>query len=202
MDQPDQNMIEPVFAEPPRRSPWSKKARLIRLVWGVCELVLWKPSPTWAWGFRRSMLRLFGAQIGKNVRIHPSAKVIIPWNLKIGDNVRVHERAILYALGEITIGEHTEVGALAHICAGTHNFTDPAFTLLCQPITIGDHCILGIACFVAPDITLADKTVLMPRCALYTNSNPGECYQGNPGKLYQPASTEPADLTEGVEVQN
>ena len=185
MNQPDP-YIESVVAEPPRRSPWSKKARIVRMIWGVCELFLWKPSPIWAWGYRRSLLRLFGAQVGKQVRIHPSAKMVIPWQIELGDHVRVHERAILYALGKIAIGEHTEVGALAHVCAGTHDYTDPAFTLLRQPITIGKNCLLGVSSFVAPNLTLADQTVLMPRSALYTNSQPGECYQGNPAKLYQP----------------
>ncbi|MBL4697610.1 MAG: hypothetical protein JKX70_02130 [Phycisphaerales bacterium] len=187
MTQADQNNSVPTITDPPRRSPWSKKALIVRMVWAACELFLWKPSPAWAWGFRSSLLRLFGAQIGKQVRIHPSVKVVIPWNIEIGDYVRVHERAILYALGEITIGEHSEIGPLVYICAGTHDFSDPAFTLLREPIIIGSRCLLGTASFVAPNITLADGTVLMPRCAMYTNSLQGECYQGNPGKLYDPS---------------
>jgi len=194
MDQSDHiNTPEPksdaASVEPPRRSPWSKKALLIRILWGVCETLLWRPSPVWAWRFRASLLRLFGAKIGQGVRIHPSVKVIIPWHLRIRDGVRIHERAILYALGEIDMGDHSVVGPLAHLCAGTHDFTDPAFTLLCQPIVIGKRCVLGAGCFVAPNITLADDTVLMPRSAMYAQSEPGTCYQGNPAKLFVPVSS-------------
>ena len=191
MDQPEhinthETGSDAASIEPPRRSPWSKKALLIRIIWGVCETLLWRPSPVWAWGFRASLLRLFGAKIGRGVRIHPSVKIIIPWHLRIRDGVRVHERAILYALGEIDIGEDSVVGPLAHLCAGTHDFTDPAFTLLCQPIIIGKRCVLGAGCFVAPNITLADDTILMPRSAMYAQSDPGTCYQGNPAKLFAP----------------
>ncbi len=170
--------------EPPRRSPWSKKALLVRAIWGICEFLLWKPSPVWAWGFRSTLLRIFGAKIGKNVRIHPSAKVIIPWHLTLEDGAMVHERAILYALGEIHIGESAEIGPMSHLCAGTHDFTDPAFTLIREPITIGDGCVLGAGCFVAPNVVLAPRTALMPRSAMYSNSEPGTCYQGNPAKLH------------------
>ena len=156
----------------------------MRLLWGVCEILLWKPSPECAWRFRSSLLRFFGAKIGTGVRIHQTVKVIIPWNIEIGDRVRVHERAILYALGQIAIGDDTEVGPLVHLCAGTHDYTDPAFTLLRQPIDIGKKCILGAASFVAPSVVLADQTVLLPRSAMYANSEPGCCYQGNPAKVF------------------
>ena len=177
----------PQIVEPPRRSPWSLKARVIRALWGVSELLLWKPSPPAMTGFRNAMLRFFGAKVGKGVRIHPSVKVVIPWHIDIADGVTIHDRAILYALGQITIGPNTEVGPLTHLCAGTHDYTDPKFTLLRQPITIGSNCILGAASFVAPDVTLADHTILHPRASLYTNSTPNTQYQGNPAKPVNPA---------------
>jgi len=187
---------QPEAIEPTRRSSSTIKHRIIRVIWAGCEIVFWKLSPRWAWAMRNQLLRVFGAKVGKNVRIHQSVKVVIPWNLTIGDNVCVHERAILYALGKITIGDDTEIGPLAHICAGTHDFSDPAFTLLTLPIVIGKGCKVGVASFIAPDIVIADKTVLMPRCAVYANTEPGACYQGNPGKIYQPDRQAPESQSE------
>jgi len=174
------------------------KAKILRLLWGVSEILLWKHSPVSLWGFRRALLRVFGAKIGKGVRIHPSVKVIIPWHIDLDDGVVVHERAILYALGQIKVGKNTEIGPLAHICAGTHDFTSPAFTLLRQPITIGSNCVIGIAGFVAPDVTLAEGTVLEPRCAIYMNTDPGTTYIGNPGKPVAASSVDAHVSTEAV----
>ena len=179
--EPNPNVSQ-VVAEPPRKSPWSTKAKVLRLLWGVVDVTLWRFSPTLLWGVRRVILRCFGAKIGRGVKIHPSVKVVIPWHVELGDNVIVHERAILYALGEIRVGARSEIGPLSHICAGTHDFTSPAFTLLRQPISIGEDCLLGACSFVAPNVKLADRTTLMPRCALYTDSLPDQCYIGNPGK--------------------
>lgn len=183
-----------VISEPPRKSPWSTRAKVLRLLWGVVDATLWRFSPVSCWGFRRVLLRRFGARIGSGVRVHPSVKVIIPWNIDLGDDVVVHERAILYALGEIRVGQRTEIGPFSHICAGTHDFTSPAFTLLRQPITIGTDCLLGICSFVAPNVTIAEKTTLMPRCAVYADTEPGSRYIGNPGKKLaleqSPAQTE------------
>ena len=173
---------QPLVDEPPRKSPWSRKAKILRLLWAIAEISLWRFSPTPMWGFRRQLLRAFGARVGRGVRVHPSVKVIIPWNIELDDEVVVHERAILYALGTIRVGKRSEIGPLAHICAGTHDFTSPAFTLLRQPITIGDDCLIGIAGFVAPNIVLADRTILEPRSAIYANSEPATTYIGNPAK--------------------
>ncbi|MAO22578.1 MAG: hypothetical protein CMJ35_10400 [Phycisphaerae bacterium] len=178
----------PRVDEPPRKSPWSTKAKVLRLLWAVVEVTLWRYSPTPAWGFRRFLLRCFGARVGRGVRVHPSVKVIIPWNIDLGQGVVVYERAILYALGTITVGERSEIGPLAHICAGTHDYTSPAFTLLREPISIGKDCLIGIAAFVAPSIILADGTVLEPRSAMYSNSEEGCVYIGNPAKPVSGAS--------------
>lgn len=129
------------------------------------------------------LLRCFGARVGRGARVHPSVKVIIPWHIRLGDGVVVHERAILYALGEITVGQGSEIGPLAHICAGTHDFTSPSFTLLRQPIVIGSDCVVGVAAFIAPGVVLADRTILEPRCAIYSDTRAGGVYIGNPGRL-------------------
>ncbi len=177
--------------EPPRKSPWSRRAQIVRALWGVLGVPLFRFSPTPLHGWRRFLLRRFGASIGKNVRIHPAAKVIIPWNLTIHDNAVVHDRAILYALGPISIGQDSEIGSLSHICAGTHDYTDPKFTLLREPITIGPRCILGTATFIAPRVVLAPGTITHPRAAIYANTEPDTQYIGNPAKPV-PCETERA----------
>jgi len=192
---PEPTRPEPTITEPPRKSPWSLRARITRALWGVCEPVLWKLSPVPWHGFRCSLLRLFGAKVGRGVKIHPRVKVIIPWHIELADTVVVHEGAILYALGRIAIGEGSEVGPFCHICAGTHDYTDPGFTLLRQPITVKESCTLGAGSFLAPDVTLAPRTVLAPRAAVYADTEPGGLYLGNPAKIQSP---EPATLAEGV----
>lgn len=170
-------------AEPPRKSPYSLQAKIGRLLWGVTSVLLWSNTPRGASWFRVMLLRLFGAKVGRGVQIDPAVQIEIPWNLDIGDNVRVCRRAILYCLGPVRIGSGTLVGPYAHICAGTHDFTDPRFTLLRQPITIGSRCVIQTAAFVAPDVTVGDGAVLAPRACLYSDAEPGRRYGGNPAKL-------------------
>lgn len=180
-DEPREPSPPPII-EPPRRSPYSAKARIGRLIWGVVGATLWAWSPRFANPFRIALLRCFGATIGRGVVIDPSVRVEIPWNLTIGDHTRISRRAILYCLGPVTIGEGTLIGPHAHICAGTHDYTDPRFTLLRQPITIGSRCVIETAAFVAPNVTVGNGASLAPRASLYADAAPGVRYTGNPAK--------------------
>ena len=64
-------------------------SRLLRALWMIAWLGLarWTPPPFHAW--RIFVLRLFGAQIGADCRIHASASVWWPGNLVVGDNVLI-----------------------------------------------------------------------------------------------------------------
>jgi hypothetical protein len=45
-----------------------------RFLWALCS-PLFRWSPRLCWGWRRFMLRLFGAKVGAQVHIHPSAQI-------------------------------------------------------------------------------------------------------------------------------
>jgi putative colanic acid biosynthesis acetyltransferase WcaF len=175
-------------SEPPRVSPYSAKAKIGRVLWGVVSATLWRLSPRGLHGFRRGLIRVFGGRVGAGTRIDPSVRVEIPWNLTIGADVRICEHAILYCLGPVEIGGGTLVGPYAHLCAGTHDYTDPRFTLLREPIRVGERCALLTASFVAPGVVVGDGAVLRPRAGLYRNADPGAVYAGNPAKPVESGS--------------
>lgn len=169
-----------VVAEPPRKSPWSTRAKGVRVLWALVFATLWKilPSDT----ARARLLALFGARVGPGVRIHRDVHIEIPWHLSIGAGTVVCRGAILYCLGRVTIGQRCLIGPFAHLCAGTHDYTDPRFTLLREPITLGDDCVLMSDAFVAPSVTLAPGTVVRPRAGIFKDTEPGRTYAGNPAK--------------------
>lgn len=175
------NPTQPTAAdEPARRSWWSPRDNAVRVLWAACFLTVWKIVPSD--GARAWLLRRFGADVGPGVRIHRDVHIEIPWHLSIGAGSVICRGAILYCLGRVTVGERCLIGPFVHLCAGTHDYTDPAFTLLREPITVGDRCVLMSDAFVAPGITLAPGTVLRPRCGAFRDTEPNTVYTGNPGK--------------------
>lgn len=174
-----------IVAEPPRKSPWSARAKAVRVLWACVFATAWKALPSDA--ARARLLGLFGAAVGPGVRIHRDVHIEIPWHLSIGAGTVVCRGAILYCLGRVTIGERCLIGPFVHLCAGTHDYTDPKFTLLREPITVGDGCVLMSDAFVAPSVTLAPGTVVRPRAGIFKDTEPGRTYAGNPAKPVGPS---------------
>lgn len=119
-----------------RRAPkWGRRVQIARLLWAVATtLFRFSTRPLWAW--RRFLPRMFGARVGREVHVYPSARITIPWNLEIGDWSAVGDGAILYVLRRITIGAHSTISQGAHLCAGTHDISRPDRPLLAPPSTL------------------------------------------------------------------
>ena len=60
------------------------------------------------------LLRLFGAEIGRNVIIKPYVKIKYPWNLKIYDNCWIGEEVWIDNLADVVIKKNC--------CIYTNNF--------------------------------------------------------------------------------
>ena len=164
------------------RPSWSRRELAARVLW-ACALPLFRLSPRPLWGFRRGLLRLFGAEIGRDVRLHPTVRIAIPWHLQIGDEAGIGDRAILYALGRITIGARATVSQGAHLCAGTHRLDDPARTLVRAPICIGDGAWVCADAFVGPHVTIGAGAVLGARAVAMKDLPAGARGIGNPMQI-------------------
>jgi hypothetical protein len=96
------DMIEPqnrinVAAKRQTRK-WSRKTQLGRVLWAVAlPLFRWSPRPLWGW--RRLLLRLFGARVGRDVQVYPTSRITFPWNLHLENGRAIDDYAILYTFG-------------------------------------------------------------------------------------------------------
>ncbi len=161
------------------RREWSRGALLGRVLWALAE-PLFRYSPRPLWGWRRALLRLFGARIGQDVRIHPTVRITIPWHLQIEDEAGIGDRVILYAVGKIRIGARATVSQQAHLCAGTHRLDDPARGLVRAPITIGSDAWVCADAFVGPGVTVGPGAVLGARAVAMKDLAEGAVGIGNP----------------------
>jgi acetyltransferase-like isoleucine patch superfamily enzyme/glycosyltransferase involved in cell wall biosynthesis len=164
--------IPPVGAPPtPSRhhiqvSPWKPMENIKRALWMIVRASLFRTSFHNWYGWRRLLLSLFGAKLGKDVRVRPTAMVEIPWNLTIDDGVIIGDYAIIYSLGKISIGRASTISQYAHLCAGTHDYTSRRFPLLKPPIVIGQEVWIAADAFVGPGVTIGDRAVVGARATV------------------------------------
>lgn len=152
-----------------------------RLAWHFAS-ALFHHSPRPMFGWRRALLRLFGARIGRDVHVYPSVRVEMPWNVEIGDWTAIGEEAILYSLGRITIGARVTVSQRAHLCAGTHDYRKREMPLLRPPIRVEDEAWICAEAFVGPGVLIGQGAVVGARAVVVRSVAPWTVVAGNPAR--------------------
>lgn len=157
-----------------------------RVIWMIIGKPLFRWSPRLLFGWRRWILRMFGATVGTGVNIYSSATIYFPWNLEIGDWSSIGEDAMIYNLGVITIGEQVTVSQRAHLCAGTHDHTDPAMPLLKPPIAVRNQAWICADAFVGPSVIVGEGAIIGARAVAMRDVPEWTIVGGNPARPIKP----------------
>jgi putative colanic acid biosynthesis acetyltransferase WcaF len=150
--------------------------------WWLVDFLFFKLSPQVMYGWRRFLLRLFGAKIGKGVIIRPSATITYPWKVSIGDNSWIGDNVDLYSLGDIEIGVNVVISQRSYLCAASHDYTKEDFPIWSKKITIEDECWLATDVYVAPGITIGKGSVVGARSSVFKDLPSGMVCVGSPAK--------------------
>lgn len=162
----------------------SFSSKLKRLAWDSVYPILFRSMPrSRAMGWKRLLLRIFGAKIGKGVRIESNATFWAPWNVTIGDNSWIGGGARLYAVDKITIGANVVISQDADICTASHDITSPVFELITKPITIGDGAWAACHAAVLPGVTVGEGAVLGYAAVATKDVEPWSVVAGNPATV-------------------
>jgi putative colanic acid biosynthesis acetyltransferase WcaF len=138
-------------------------------LWWVVHSLFFRNSPQVAYGFRRCLLRIFGAKIGRRVIIRPSAVFTYPWKIEIGDHAWIGDDVVLYSLAKITIGPHAVISQRSYLCGGDHDYTDPSFPIRGKEINIGEQAWIAADVFIAPGVTVGAGTVIGARSSVFSD---------------------------------
>ena len=160
---------------------YSRQEMFRRILWMACQ-PLFRFSPRPCFGWRRWLLRRFGASVGRHVQMYSSATIYMPWNLTIGDWSSLGEHALIYNLGQVTIGEKVTISQRTHLCAGTHDYTRPDMPLLKPPITIENQVWICADAFVGPDVTIGERAIVGACSVVMKDVGPNIIVVGNPAR--------------------
>jgi putative colanic acid biosynthesis acetyltransferase WcaF len=160
---------------------YSSREMMLRVLWSFGQW-LFRLSPRPCFGWRRAVLRCFGASVGKHVHTYPSTRIYFPWNLAVGDWSAIGECALIYDLGPVTIGQRATLSHRAHLCAGTHDYSQPDLPLLKPPITIGNDVWICADAFVGPGVKVGDGAVVAARAVAVKDVEAWTVVAGNPAR--------------------
>ena len=164
-------------------SPYSTKEKVWRLLWSITQATFFRFSfHTWN-SWRIFLLRSYGATIDSSCVIRRTVKIECPWNLKMGANSCLGDSVIVYCLGKISIGDRVSISQYAHLCAGTHDYSNDDMPLIRPPITILDDVWLAADSFVGPNVTVGEGAILGARGVAMRDLDAQTVYAGNPATI-------------------
>ncbi|RYY46079.1 MAG: colanic acid biosynthesis acetyltransferase WcaF [Chitinophagaceae bacterium] len=153
---------------------------LRRVLWYFVNISIFKSALFPVNGLKRSLLRLFGATVGKGVVIKPGVSIKYPWFLSIGDHCWIGEQVWIDNLGQVNIGNHVCISQGAFLLCGNHNYSSASFDLMVEPITLEDGVWIGAKAVVCPGTLCKTHAVLSVQSVATGVLESYSIYRGNP----------------------
>jgi putative colanic acid biosynthesis acetyltransferase WcaF len=164
-------------------STHSRSNQAARLLWGAAWLLLFRPSPRFLYGWRRFLLRLFGARIGCEAHIYPSVRIWAPWNLEVGEFSALGHAVDCYCVDRVQIGSHVGISQYSYLCTASHDISDPHLGLTHAPIVIGEAAWVAADVFVGPGVHIGAGAVVGARSSVFKDVEPWTVVCGSPARF-------------------
>jgi putative colanic acid biosynthesis acetyltransferase WcaF len=161
----------------------SGRSKAVEALWFFVGLPLLRFTLVPFSAFRILLLRLFGANIGAGVVIKPGVRVKYPWLLRVGDHSWVGEDAWIDNLAQVEIADNVCISQGAYLCTGNHNWSDPAFGLRVQPITLRAGSWVGARSVVCPGVEFGEGAIAAAGSVVMNSLEPWTIHAGNPATL-------------------
>src|SRR3982751_2565749 len=78
--------------------------KLKEACWYILKIIFFLSPLPFPYRLKASILRMFGAHVGKGLVLKPRVNIHMPWKLVVGDNVWIGEEACLLNFEKLTIG--------------------------------------------------------------------------------------------------
>lgn len=165
------------------RNALGRKNQCIRLLWSIVWGVFARPLPrSVGSGWKRFLLRLFGAKIDRTAVVYSSAKIYYPANLVMERYSCLASDVDCYNVAPVHIGANTTVSQGAYLCTAGHDITDPLNHLVTAPIVIEDQAWVGARAFIGMGVTVRQGAVVGATASVYKDVEPWTVVGGNPAK--------------------
>jgi len=165
-----------------RRSEVSFSRKLHNIVWRLVNVWIF-PLTLRSHRLRCSLLRLFGASVGKDVRVGATSKIEFPGNLAIGHNSSIGDGCYIQGLDQINIGANVCVSDGVYLLTGSHDLASANFALITRSVTLEDGVWLAVRAMVLPGVTLERGAVAGAGAVVHKSFDEFSIVAGNPAVM-------------------
>lgn len=162
----------------------SRKNQIARFLFTLVWRIFVRPLPrSLGKGWKRFVLRSFGAKIDKTAHVYSSVRIYMPWNLEMHAYSCLAPEVDCYNVAKITIGAHVTVSQKTYLCAASHDITKSDYPLIVAPITLADQAWVGASAFIGMGVTIGQGAVVGASASVFKNVAPWTIVGGNPAKF-------------------
>jgi len=134
--------------------------RIKEILWYIIKVLFFLTALPYPSSFKVWLLKSFGAKVGNGVVLKPRINIHFPWKLVIGNHVWIGEEAFLLNFEMLSIGNNVCISQRSFLCGGNHDFRNLEMPFRNGPITLKDGCWVGACCFIGPNVTIGEDTVI------------------------------------------
>ena len=129
-------------------------------------------------------LKLFGAKVGKNVKIHGKFFIKYCDNFEIGANSHINYGVFLGCRDKIIIGENVHISSHVVMHTGGLNLNDRhRHNHVCKPIIIEDNVWLTTGVVINPGVKIGKNSVILPNSVVIDDIPANVIAGGIPAKI-------------------
>lgn len=161
----------------------TRRNRVLRGLWGVAYLLLYRPTLRPMHGWRCLVLRCFGARIAAGVRPYRLARIWAPWNLTMARDSTMGDFVDCYSVAPVHIGAGAIVSQYTYLCTASHDIDRAGLPLVAAPIVIGDGAWVAADCFIGPGVEIGARAVVGARSTVIDDIAAGDIVAGSPPRL-------------------
>lgn len=154
-----------------------------RTLWHYVSLVFFESGWFPFYKIKGSILKLFGAKVGKDFGIKPCVKIKYPWFLELGDHVRIGEAVWIDNLAKVTLKDNVTLSQGAMLITGNHNYKSEGFDLMTAEITVNEGAWLCSMSRVGPGVVVGRNAILSLSAVTTQHLKEDGIYAGNPAVL-------------------
>ena len=166
------------------KSELSRKNQIARLMWAVTWTVLARPLPrSVGSGWKRFLLRLYGAKLHPTATVYSSVKVHMPWNLIMHEHTCLGPQVDCYNVATVTIEAHATVSQKTYLCTASHDVEKSNYPLITSPIVIREQAWIGANAYINLGVIIGKGAVVGATASVYKNVEPWTIVGGNPAKF-------------------
>ena len=162
----------------------SRRNQIVRFLWTIVWTVFARPIPrSLLSGWKRFLLRCFGAKIHKTAVVYSSVRIYMPWNLEMDEYSCLAPEVDCYNAAKIKIEAHTTVSQKCYLCTASHDITNSRNPLITAPIIIKDQAWIGAGVYIGFGVTIGQGAVIGATASVYKDVAPWTVVGGNPAKF-------------------